>query len=97
MISYLLINKGDTAGTHRTNSPSWRLRVANAGNTNIIRSADVSANNWDKLEMEFYWNGDQLTKEIPVRADGTPENKNAIRWIYVPGSFTPLARYEKGR
>ncbi|CAD5609055.1 RHS repeat-associated core domain-containing protein [Escherichia coli] len=46
--------------------------------------------------MEFHWNGDQLTEEIPVGTDGKPEYENAIRWIYEPGSFTPLARYEKG-
>jgi len=44
-----------------------------------------------------HWNGDQLTEEIPVGADGKPEDENAIRWIYEPGSFTPLARYEKGQ
>ncbi|WP_437434619.1 RHS repeat-associated core domain-containing protein, partial [Yokenella regensburgei] len=27
----------------------------------------------------------------------TPDHENAIRWIYEPGSFTPLARYEKGQ
>ncbi|KKF38661.1 hypothetical protein EYY83_19595 [Hafnia alvei] len=47
--------------------------------------------------MDFHWNGDQLTAEIPVDADGKPEDENAIRWIYEPGSFTPLARYEKGQ
>ncbi|STR05632.1 Uncharacterized conserved protein [Hafnia alvei] len=47
--------------------------------------------------MDFYWNGDQLAEEIPVSADGKPEDENAIRWIYEPGSFTPLARYEKGQ
>ena len=46
--------------------------------------------------MDFHWNGDQLTEEIPVGTDGKPEYENAIRWIYEPGSFTPLARYEKG-
>lgn len=44
--------------------------------------------------MDFHWNGDQLTEEIPVSQDGTPDHENAIRWIYEPGSFTPLARYE---
>ncbi len=52
--------------------------------------------NRDKPGMEFHWNGDQLTEEIPVGTDGKPEYENAIRWIYEPGSFTPLARYEKG-
>ncbi|WP_288846685.1 RHS repeat-associated core domain-containing protein [uncultured Citrobacter sp.] len=47
--------------------------------------------------MDFHWNGDQLTEEIPVGPDGKPEDENAIRWIYEPGSFTPLARYEKGQ
>ena len=53
--------------------------------------------NRDKPGMDFHWNGDQLTEEIPVGADGTPEDENAIRWIYEPGSFTPFARYEKGQ
>ncbi|WP_275540918.1 RHS repeat domain-containing protein, partial [Citrobacter europaeus] len=51
--------------------------------------------NRDKPGMDFHWNGDQLTEEIPVDTDGKPEDENAIRWIYEPGSFTPLARYEK--
>ncbi|RZN46095.1 RHS repeat-associated core domain-containing protein, partial [Escherichia sp. E13S3] len=53
--------------------------------------------NRDKPSMGFHWNGDQLTEEIPVGADGKPEAENAIRWIYEPGDFTPLARYEKGQ
>ena len=47
--------------------------------------------------MDFHWNGDQLTEEIPVNQDGTPDYDNSIRWIYEPGSFTPVARYEKGQ
>ncbi|WP_249357060.1 RHS repeat-associated core domain-containing protein [Citrobacter sp. wls827] len=53
--------------------------------------------NRDKPGMDFHWNGDQLTEEIPVSPDGTPVHENAIRWICEPGSFTPLARYEKGQ
>ncbi|HCB3588297.1 PAAR-like domain-containing protein [Citrobacter koseri] len=53
--------------------------------------------NRDKPGMYFHWNVDRLTEEIPVNADGTPDDENAIRWIYEPGSFTPLARYEKGQ
>ncbi|WP_276529609.1 RHS repeat domain-containing protein, partial [Lelliottia aquatilis] len=51
----------------------------------------------DKPGMDFHWNGDQLTEEIPVVADGQPDHENAIRWVYEPGSFTPIARCEKGR
>ncbi|MDZ8908760.1 RHS repeat domain-containing protein, partial [Escherichia coli] len=51
----------------------------------------------DKPGMDFHWNGDQLTEEIPVGVDGKPEDENAIRWIYEPGDFTPFARYEKGQ
>ncbi|WP_052959284.1 RHS repeat-associated core domain-containing protein [Hafnia alvei] len=47
--------------------------------------------------MDFHWNNDQLAEEIPLHSDGTPDDKNTIHWIYEPGSFTPLARYEKGR
>lgn len=36
---------------------------------------------------------DKLTEEISVGTDGTAVNENAIRWIYEPWSFTPLARY----
>jgi RHS repeat-associated protein len=53
--------------------------------------------NRDKPGTDFHWNGDQLTEEIPVNTDGTPDDENTIRWIYEPGSFTPLARYEKGQ
>ncbi|WET42269.1 hypothetical protein [Citrobacter enshiensis] len=53
--------------------------------------------NRDKPGVDFHWNGDQLTEEIPVNSEGEPEYGNAIRWIYEPGSFTPLARYEKGQ
>ncbi|WET42272.1 RHS repeat domain-containing protein [Citrobacter enshiensis] len=53
--------------------------------------------NHDKPGMDFHWNGDQLTAEIPVGADGKQEDENTIRWIYEPGSFTPIARYEKGQ
>ncbi|QBY27958.1 PAAR-like domain-containing protein [Citrobacter rodentium] len=53
--------------------------------------------NRDKPGAGFHWNGDQLTEEIPAGTEGKPEYRNAIRWIYEPGSFPPLARYEKGR
>ncbi len=53
--------------------------------------------NRDRPGMDFHWNGDQLTEEIPVTADGTPDPGRAIRWIYEPGTFTPLARHEKGQ
>ncbi|MCE9992694.1 hypothetical protein LZ633_11905 [Enterobacter asburiae] len=52
--------------------------------------------NRDRPGTDFHWNGDQLTEEIPVGTDGTPVYENAIRWIYEPGSFTPLARHENG-
>ncbi|MEF8351008.1 RHS repeat-associated core domain-containing protein [Escherichia coli] len=51
----------------------------------------------DKPGMDFHWNGDQLTEEIPVGVNGKPEDENAISWIYEPGNFTPIARYEKGQ
>ncbi|MCE9992692.1 hypothetical protein LZ633_11895, partial [Enterobacter asburiae] len=52
--------------------------------------------NRDRPGTDFHWNGDQLCEEIPVGTDGTPLYENAIRWIYEPGSFTPLARHENG-
>jgi RHS repeat-associated protein len=51
----------------------------------------------NKPGMDFHWNGDQLTDEIPVGSDDKPDDENAIRWVYEPGSFTPLARYNKGQ
>lgn len=51
----------------------------------------------DKPGMDFHWHGDQMVAEIPVRADGSADEENTIRWVYAPGSFTPLARYEKGQ
>jgi RHS repeat-associated protein len=51
----------------------------------------------NKPGMDFHWNGDQLIDEIPVGSDGKADDENAIRWIYEPGSFTPLACYEKGQ
>lgn len=53
--------------------------------------------NREKTGYDFHWNGDQMVEEIPVGADGTAEYENSIRWIYEPGSFTPLARYERGQ
>lgn len=50
----------------------------------------------NKPGMDFHWNGDQLIDEFPVGSDGKADDENAIRWIYEPGSFTPLARYNKG-
>lgn len=49
----------------------------------------------DKPGVHFHWNGDQMVEEIPVGTDSTADNENAIRWIYEPDSFIPLARYEK--
>ncbi|WP_410172035.1 hypothetical protein [Hafnia paralvei] len=51
--------------------------------------------NLDQPCMDFHWNGDQFTEVIPVRADDSAEDGNTLHWIYEPGSFTPLARYEK--
>ncbi|MFO6492263.1 RHS repeat domain-containing protein [Hafnia alvei] len=59
------------------------------------RRINKRSTNRDKPRMDFHWNGDQLTAEITVDADGKPEDENAIRWIYEPGSFAPLARYQK--
>jgi len=52
--------------------------------------------NRDKAGMDFHWNGDLMVGEVPVSADGTPQENKEVRWYYVPGSFTPLARYENG-
>ncbi|WP_309505830.1 RHS repeat-associated core domain-containing protein [Salmonella bongori] len=58
----------------------------------------VDKGGYRPLRWRYRWDArSQLTEEIPVGTDGTPEYENAIRWIYEPGSFTPLARYEKGQ
>ena len=61
------------------------------------RRTSKRCTNRDKPGMNFHWNGDQLTEEIPIGTDGKPEDENTIRWIYEQGSFTPLARYERGQ
>lgn len=61
------------------------------------RRISKRCSNRDKPGTDFHWNGYQLTEETPVNADGTPDDENAIRWIYEPGSFTPLACYAKGQ
>jgi RHS repeat-associated protein len=70
----------------------WEYRYDPSG-----RRISKRCTNREKTGYDFHWNGDQLTKEIPVYAGGTPAYDDSIRWIYEPGSFTPLARYEKGQ
>ncbi|WP_337927123.1 RHS repeat domain-containing protein, partial [Buttiauxella sp. S19-1] len=69
----------------------WEYRYDPSG-----RRISKRCTNRQKTGYDFHWNGDQLTEEIPVYAGGTPAYDDSIRWIYEPGSFTPLARYEKG-
>ncbi|MEZ2577544.1 RHS repeat domain-containing protein, partial [Buttiauxella ferragutiae] len=70
----------------------WEYRYDPSG-----RRISKRCTNRQKTGYNFHWNGDQLTEEIPVYAGGTPAYDDSIRWIYEPGSFTPLARYEKGQ
>ncbi|WP_238392806.1 toxin C-terminal domain-containing protein [Buttiauxella sp. 3AFRM03] len=70
----------------------WEYRYDPSG-----RRISKRCTNRQKTGYDFHWNGDQLTEEIPVYAGGTPAYDDSIRWIYEPGSFTPLARYEKGQ
>ena len=38
-----------------------------------------------------------MIAETPVYADGTVAYDEGIHWLYVPGSLTPAARYQKGQ
>ncbi|MFA1613411.1 RHS repeat-associated core domain-containing protein [Citrobacter amalonaticus] len=84
--------RSQLTGLETPEGERWEYRYDPFG-----RRISKRCTNRDKPGMDFHWNGDQLTEEIPVGTDGTPEDVNAIRWIYEPGSFTPLARYEKGQ
>ncbi|SFA86946.1 RHS repeat-associated core domain-containing protein [Citrobacter amalonaticus] len=84
--------RSQLTGLETPEGERWEYRYDPFG-----RRINKRCTNRDKPGMDFHWNGDQLTEEIPVGTDGTPEDVNAIRWIYEPGSFTPLARYEKGQ
>ncbi|MBC8955044.1 RHS family protein [Xenorhabdus sp. PB62.4] len=43
------------------------------------------------------WSGDQLIEETPLYADGSPAERQRIRWLYEPGALTPSARFEYGK
>ncbi|KMJ45893.1 hypothetical protein AB204_06805, partial [Xenorhabdus khoisanae] len=49
------------------------------------------------MGQDYLWSGDQLIEETPIYADGTPAEGQRIRWLYEPGTLTPLARFEKGK
>ncbi|MGO2208919.1 MAG: RHS repeat domain-containing protein, partial [Hafnia alvei] len=83
--------KSQLTGLETPEGERWEYKYDPFG-----RRISKRCTNRDKPGINFHWNGDQLAEEIPVGADGKPEDENAIRWIYEPGSFTPLARYEKG-
>ncbi|STR05626.1 PAAR-like domain-containing protein [Hafnia alvei] len=83
--------KNQLTGLETPEGERWEYKYDPFG-----RRISKRCTNRDKPGINFHWNGDQLAEEIPVGADGKPEDENAIRWIYEPGSFTPLARYEKG-
>ncbi|OAT33421.1 hypothetical protein M976_00168 [Buttiauxella ferragutiae ATCC 51602] len=70
----------------------WEYRYDPSG-----RRISKRCTNREKTGYDFHWNGDQLTEEIPVYAGCPPAYDDSIRWIYELGSFTPLARYEKGQ
>ena len=42
--------------------------------------------------LVFSWDGDLLSAEAPLAADGTPQWNRAVHWHYEPGTFRPLAR-----
>ncbi|WP_321573040.1 RHS repeat domain-containing protein, partial [Hafnia alvei] len=84
--------KSQLTGLETPEGERWEYKYDPFG-----RRISKRCTNRDKPGINFHWNGDQLAEEIPVSADGKPEDENAIRWIYEPGNFTPLARYEKGQ
>ncbi|WP_321573041.1 RHS repeat-associated core domain-containing protein, partial [Hafnia alvei] len=84
--------KSQLTGLETPEGERWEYKYDPFG-----RRISKRCTNRDKPGINFHWNGDQLAEEIPVSADGKPEYENAIRWIYEPGNFTPLARYEKGQ
>ncbi|MGK9176085.1 hypothetical protein KXR87_23255, partial [Yokenella regensburgei] len=84
--------RSQLTGLETPDGERWEYRYDPFG-----RRISKRCTNRDKPGMDFHWNGDQMVEEIPVTPDGTPDHENAIRWIYEPGSFTPLARYEKGQ
>ncbi|WP_330986317.1 MULTISPECIES: RHS repeat-associated core domain-containing protein, partial [Enterobacterales] len=84
--------KNQLTGLETPEGERWEYKYDPFG-----RRISKRCTNRDKPGMDFHWNGDQLTEEIPVGVDGKQEYESAIRWIYEPGNFTPLARYEKGQ
>ncbi|HAV1239852.1 TPA: hypothetical protein JGU28_004658, partial [Salmonella enterica] len=84
--------RSQLTGLETPDGERWEYRYDPFG-----RRISKRCTNRDKPGMDFHWNGDQLTEEIPVSAEGKPAYADSIRWIFEPGSFTPLARYERGQ
>ena len=84
--------RSQLTGLETPEGERWEYRYDPFG-----RRISKRCTNREKTGYDFHWNGDQMVEEIPVGADGSPDDENNIRWIYEPGSFTPLARYEKGQ
>ncbi|WP_323128391.1 RHS repeat-associated core domain-containing protein, partial [Hafnia paralvei] len=84
--------KSQLVGLETPEGERWEYKYDPFG-----RRISKRCTNREKTGYDFHWNGDQMVEEIPVGVDGTPDNENSIRWIYEPGSFTPLARYENGQ
>jgi len=84
--------RSQLTGIETPDGERWEYRSDRYG-----RRISKRCNSHAKPGMDFHWNGDQLTDEIPVGSDGKPDGENAIRWIYESGSFTPLVRYKKGQ
>ena len=40
----------------------------------------------------YFWDGDLVAEEAPLKLDGTTDWSEAERWFYEPESFTPLAK-----
>ncbi|MDE9545632.1 RHS repeat domain-containing protein, partial [Xenorhabdus bovienii] len=67
------------------------LQLWLAGKPDLAPRADAI------MGQDYLWSGDQLIEETPIYADGTPVEDQRVRWLYEPGTFTPSARFEKGK
>ncbi|SIP72418.1 Complete genome; segment 11/17 [Xenorhabdus innexi] len=70
---------------------SINLQLWLAGKPDLEPRADAI------MGHNYLWSGDQLIEETPIYADATPAEGQRIRWLYVPGSLTPSARFEKDK
>ena len=68
-----------------------RIRKLNQ-TQNIINSSENETEQSTIVGTQYHWEGDNLTQEAPIYADGTIAWDKADEWIYQPNSFIPLAK-----